>query len=106
MDIESRKNEERGASKMVDIEIEALLNKSLVTLYDMRSDVEEVKWDNMRKSVATLSAFLLVIVFAMELRSQSENPPTPPAPSVSHNPHKPPLHVEHVGGFEKTGSVT
>jgi len=79
MDIESRKNEERGASKMVDIEIEALLNKSLVTLYDMRSDVEEVKWDNMRKSVATLSAFLLVIVFAMELRSQSKNPPTPPA---------------------------
>ena len=31
--------------------MQAMLNKSLVTLYDMRSDVEEVKWDNMRKSV-------------------------------------------------------
>jgi hypothetical protein len=31
--------------------MQALLNKSLVTLYDLRSDVEEVKWDNMRKSV-------------------------------------------------------
>ena len=30
---------------------QAMLNKSLVTLYDLRSDVEEVKWDNMRKSV-------------------------------------------------------
>jgi hypothetical protein len=28
-----------------------MLNKSLVTLYDLRSDIEEVKWDNMRKSV-------------------------------------------------------
>jgi hypothetical protein len=25
-----------------------------VTLYDLRSDVEEVKWDNMRKSVGEL----------------------------------------------------
>jgi hypothetical protein len=34
--------------------MQALLNKSLVTLYDLRSDVEEVKWDNMRKSVGGL----------------------------------------------------
>jgi hypothetical protein len=36
-----------------------MLNKSLVTLYDLRSDVEEVKWDNMRKSVGELN-FVLV----------------------------------------------
>lgn len=34
--------------------MQALLNRSLVDLYDMRSDVEEVKWDNMRKSVGGL----------------------------------------------------
>ena len=34
--------------------MQALLSKSLVSLYDMRSDVEEVKWDNMRKSVGEL----------------------------------------------------
>jgi hypothetical protein len=34
--------------------MQELLNKSLVTLYDLRSDVEEVKWDNMRKSVGEL----------------------------------------------------
>jgi hypothetical protein len=35
--------------------LQALLNKSLVTLYDLRSDMEEVKWDNMRKSVGELN---------------------------------------------------
>ncbi|KAI0254268.1 hypothetical protein BJV78DRAFT_1077513, partial [Lactifluus subvellereus] len=78
MDVDNRKNEEKGASKRVDLEIEALLSKSLVTLYDLRSDVEEVKWDNMRKSVATLTAFVLVIVVGMELRPRLETPPPPP----------------------------
>ena len=74
MDVESRKSDEKDASKKVDLEIEvrciirpelavhiyvcdnmqALLNRSLVDLYDMRSGVEEVKWDNMRKSVGEL----------------------------------------------------
>ena len=92
---------------------QALLNKSLVTLYDLRSDMEEVKWDNMRKSVgelifvpstvdtlgfktsaATLSAFVLVIVIAMELRPRLEAPPPPPpAKNVSPDP---PVHVESV----------
>jgi len=103
MDVDSRKNEEKGATKTVDLEIEALLNKSLVTLYDLRSIIEEVKWDNMRKSVATLTAFVLVIVVAMELRPQFEKPSKPPVPSVSHTPHNPPFHVE---GSEETESVT
>jgi hypothetical protein len=30
-----------------------------VTLYDLRSDIEEVKWDNMRKSVGELKFFFL-----------------------------------------------
>jgi len=68
-------------------------------LYDMRSDVEEVKWDNMRKSVVALTAFLFVIVVAMELRSQPKKPPAPSTMSVSHNPHTPPQE-------EGSGSVT
>jgi len=103
MDVDNRKNEEKGATKKVDLEIEALLNKSLVTLYDLRSDVEEVKWDNMRKSVATLTAFVLVIVVAMELRPQPQKPSTSLAASVSTNPHNVPLHTDD---FEKTVSVT
>ncbi|KAF8271763.1 hypothetical protein EI94DRAFT_1551964, partial [Lactarius quietus] len=100
MDIEGRKSEEKDTSKQVDLEIEALLNKSLVTLYDMRSDVEEVKWDNMRKSVATLSAFLLVIVIAMELRPQFNAPPSPPVSNVQHGT------PDHVDDLEKTEPIT
>ncbi|KAH9062056.1 hypothetical protein EDB87DRAFT_1543507, partial [Lactarius vividus] len=96
MDIESRRSEEKDAGKKVDLEIEALLNKSLVTLYDLRSDVEEVKWDNMRKSVATLTAFLVVIVIGMELRPQFGAPPSPPASSLQHGT---PVYVEDL---EKT----
>ncbi|KAI0269271.1 hypothetical protein BC834DRAFT_1025878 [Gloeopeniophorella convolvens] len=100
MDVDSRKNEEKDASKRVDIEIEAMLNKSLVALYDMRSDMEEVKWDNMRKSVATLSAFLLVIVIAMELRPVLDSKPPPPVTSVPH------YAATHVEGLEKMESIT
>lgn len=31
--------------------LQEILNKSLVSLYELRSDMEEVRWDNMRKSV-------------------------------------------------------
>lgn len=31
--------------------MQEILNKSLVSLYELRSDMEEVRWDNMRKSV-------------------------------------------------------
>jgi hypothetical protein len=87
----------------------------------MRSDVEEVKWDNMRKSVGesnvapfdhdtpgftplqvALTAFLFVIVVAMELRSQPQKPPAPSKASVSHIPH---THPQEEGS-EKSGSIT
>ena len=63
-----------------------MLNKALVTLGELRTLMEEVKWDNMRKSVgrsqniigkvlssnksaAALSAFLLLLVIGMEVMS-------------------------------------
>ncbi|KAA1466184.1 hypothetical protein DENSPDRAFT_830937 [Dentipellis sp. KUC8613] len=103
MDVDSRKNESKNEAKTIDIEIEGLLNKSLVTLYDLRSDMEEVKWDNMRKSVATLSAFLVVIVLSMELRPKSKPAPPPnPTPSVV-LPHDPQPDFE---GSEKMENLT
>lgn len=38
-----------------------MLNKSLINLGDLRTEVEEAKWDNMRKSVGELLFVLLVI---------------------------------------------
>ncbi len=51
--------------------MQAMLNKSLVTLYDMRSDIEEVKWDNMRKSVGGSSFCTSVIARVNALCSYS-----------------------------------
>lgn len=100
MDVDSRKNEARNESKRQDIAIEEVLNKSLVTLYDLRSDMEEVKWDNMRKSVAALSAFLVVIVLSMELRPRPK-PAPPPMQSVPHVVPQP-----HFEGLDKMDSIT
>ncbi|KAI0028074.1 hypothetical protein K488DRAFT_34708, partial [Vararia minispora EC-137] len=77
MDVDSRKNEQRTESKARDLMLEEILNRSLVALYDLRSDMEEVRWENMRKSVVALTAFLIAIVISMELRPRK--PPAPPA---------------------------
>ncbi|KAJ7700015.1 hypothetical protein B0H17DRAFT_890567, partial [Mycena rosella] len=68
MELDSRKNEAKSEFKQQDISIEELLNKAIVNISDLRTDVEEIKWDNMRRAVVTLSAFLVVIVMSMELR--------------------------------------
>lgn len=69
MELDSRKNEAKADLKQQDINIEVsttklpiltmtqhfslqtLLNKAIVDISDMRTDVEEIKWDNMRKAV-------------------------------------------------------
>jgi len=80
MELDSRKNESRADMKKQDIQIEELMNKAIIELSDLRTDMESVKWDNMRKSVAALSAFLLVILLAMELRPKAK-PFPPPKPN-------------------------
>jgi hypothetical protein len=69
------------------------MNKAIVELGDLRTDMESVKWDNMRKSVGAyghylvsnkltgfavaLSAFLVVILMTMELRPKAKPFPAP-----------------------------
>ncbi|KAJ6599135.1 hypothetical protein DFH09DRAFT_902942 [Mycena vulgaris] len=81
MELDSRKNEAKSEFKQHDISIEELMNKAIVNISDLRTDVEEIKWDNMRRAVVTLSAFLVVIVMSMELRPKSRPAPTPPTQS-------------------------
>jgi hypothetical protein len=77
MELDSRKNESRADMKRQDIVIEELMNKAIVELGDLRTDMESVKWDNMRKSVVALSAFLVVILMTMELRPKAKPIPSP-----------------------------
>ncbi|TCD71297.1 hypothetical protein EIP91_011068 [Steccherinum ochraceum] len=83
IDLDSRKNEAKNDLKRQAIQHEELLNKSLITLGELRTLSEEVRWDNMRNSVTALGAFLLVIVLSMEFlaaRGKKEVPPPPPPP--------------------------
>ncbi|KAJ7068200.1 hypothetical protein C8F01DRAFT_1117263 [Mycena amicta] len=77
MEIDSRKNEAKSDLKQHDIAIEELLNKAVVAISDLRSDVEEVKWDNTRRAVVTLFAFLAVIITSMELLQLKSKRPLP-----------------------------
>ncbi|KAJ3559831.1 hypothetical protein NM688_g105 [Phlebia brevispora] len=106
MEVDSRKNEAKNDVKQMDIQIEVckhsiiykvsrltsichqlhqeVLNKSLISLGEHRTMMEEVKWDNMRKSVAALGGFLLLIVISMELFSTKKQKPKPlpPPPEI------------------------
>ncbi|KAG6813476.1 hypothetical protein H0H92_010501 [Tricholoma furcatifolium] len=53
MDVNSRKNETKADHKQRDISVEELLNKVIVSVSDLRTDVEEIKWENMRRAVRT-----------------------------------------------------
>ncbi|KAJ7638748.1 hypothetical protein FB45DRAFT_903718 [Roridomyces roridus] len=84
MEVDSRKNEVKSDFKRHDIATEELLNKAIVNISELRTDVEEIKWHNMRRAVVALSAFVAVIVITMELRPKPP-PPAPTAPVVQ--PH-------------------
>ncbi|KAG2135901.1 uncharacterized protein EDB93DRAFT_794671 [Suillus bovinus] len=98
MELDTRKNESKAQLKQQTIAIEEVLNKAIITLSDLRANMEEVKWNNMRQAVGTfylfvcvksailsngiaaLGAFALSIVIGMELYLfRKPNPPPLPA---------------------------
>jgi len=92
MDVDSRKSEAKNDLKQQDIVIEEILNKAVVDLSDLRTAVEENKWENMRKAVATLFGFAFVIIIFMEFRPK----PTPPEPPLRVHEQLPPSPIEDL----------
>jgi hypothetical protein len=100
--------------------LQELLNRTVVTLSDLRTDVEEMKWQIMRKVVCTLpqpysspklltdllpvtlAAFVVLTIVSMELKAQmnadKNKKPPPPPPSTTNIPP--------VEGLERTEWVT
>jgi hypothetical protein len=68
----------------------------MIALGELRTLVEEMRWDNMRRSIAALSAFIVFILVAMELRPKP-TPKPPPAPEMKH---------PEAEGLERTDWVT
>ncbi|KAG6820100.1 hypothetical protein H0H93_005412 [Arthromyces matolae] len=86
MDVNNRKNETKSDHKQRDIDIEEVLNRVIVSVSDLRTDVEEIKWENMRRAVLTLTGFVVFIIIMMEVRPK----PKPPTSSPSSPSHPPP----------------
>jgi len=112
MEVDNRKNEARTDLKRQDIAVEELLNKSTVTLGDLRTEMEKVKWDNMRQAVRKSNAllvlalpnylstvylgmFALFIVVGLEASGTSRSNATPLTPIPPPPPHMPPK--KHLG---------
>ncbi|KAJ3510301.1 hypothetical protein NLJ89_g4760 [Agrocybe chaxingu] len=86
MELDSRKNEAKADRRQQDVSIEELMNKAVVNVSDLRTDVEEIKWDTMRKVVLTLSTLVVIIIVMMEVQPKSKPPknlPPPPRPEVT-----------------------
>ncbi|KAF9649599.1 hypothetical protein BDM02DRAFT_3186102 [Thelephora ganbajun] len=66
MELGNRKNEAKNELKRQDIVIESMYNRTMGSSGDLKTEVEEAKWDNMRKSVAALSCFLVLILVGLE----------------------------------------
>ncbi|KDR83814.1 hypothetical protein GALMADRAFT_219647 [Galerina marginata CBS 339.88] len=99
MELDSRKNEAKADFKQQDIGIEEVLNKAIVNVSDLRTDVEEIKWENMRKAVLSLSAFVLAIIIMMEIQ------PLPKATKKTTPPSRPDVNIP-TEGLERTEWVT
>jgi len=85
MELDTRKNEAKRDTKQQDISIEELVNKAVVKVSDLRTDVEEAKWEIMRKAVLTLMGFVFAIIVVMEIKPAAKPAPRP-APDTNTPP--------------------
>ncbi|KAI0676847.1 hypothetical protein C8Q78DRAFT_1158774 [Trametes maxima] len=83
MDVDSRKNESKDDLKAVDLQIEEVLSKALVTISELKTQVEESRWEKMRAAVGALGVLSLLIIVSMEIYVVKPKPPknAPPNPA-------------------------
>ncbi|EIW61726.1 uncharacterized protein TRAVEDRAFT_116349 [Trametes versicolor FP-101664 SS1] len=75
MDVDSRKNESKDDLKNIDLQIEEVLSKALVTIGELKTQVEESRWEKMRAAVAALGALSLILIVSMEIYVVKPKPP-------------------------------
>ncbi|KAI9001180.1 hypothetical protein BD414DRAFT_24883 [Trametes punicea] len=107
MDVDSRKNEAKNDLKSIDLQIEVgmlcsllfemdgepaalvlqeVLSKALVTIGELKTQVEESRWEKMRAAVAALGVLSLVIIISMEIYVVKPKPKSPKAPPTGPTP--------------------
>ncbi|PVF97250.1 hypothetical protein CPB86DRAFT_735198 [Serendipita vermifera] len=77
MEMDSHRNEIRADLKKSDLRMEDVIHQTTVTIGDIRTEIEQAKWDNTRRGVAIFASFVLLVIVLMELqpaRKQSYPP--------------------------------
>ncbi|KAF9519172.1 hypothetical protein BS47DRAFT_1288712 [Hydnum rufescens UP504] len=77
MDMNNRKNEVNSETKKSAIAIEELHHKATVMISDLRTDVEQAKWDNTRRGVAIIGLFVMFVIASLELAPKPASKPKP-----------------------------
>ncbi len=70
MDMNNRKSETRSDQKNYDISIEEINNKFTISLGDLRTEIEQAKWDATRRAIGAFLASAIALSRA--------DPPRPP----------------------------
>ncbi|CAG7849474.1 SubName: Full=Related to COX10-farnesyl transferase {ECO:0000313/EMBL:CCA67282.1} [Serendipita indica DSM 11827] len=68
MEMDNHRNESRAEMKKLDIRMEDVVHRATVSLGDIRTIIEQAKWDNTRRGVAIFGSFVLLTVIMMELK--------------------------------------
>jgi len=68
MEMDNHRNESRADMKQADIRMEDVFHRSTVVAGDIRTEIEQAKWDNTRRGVAIFGSFVLLTIITMELR--------------------------------------
>ncbi|WWC92812.1 uncharacterized protein L201_007771 [Kwoniella dendrophila CBS 6074] len=78
MDMNNRKAETRTEMKGFDIYIEEINNKFTISLGDLRTEIESVKWDATRRAISTIAVSTFLAADAEPKASSQPKTPVPP----------------------------
>jgi hypothetical protein len=59
MEMDSHRNEVRADLKKSDLRMEDVIHKTTVTIGDVRTEIEQAKWDNTRRGVGEYATLLI-----------------------------------------------
>jgi len=68
MEMDNYRNESRADIKRYDIHMEDVVHSAMIKVSDIRTEIEQAKWDNTRRGVAIFASFVLVAIVLMELK--------------------------------------
>ncbi|KAK6908706.1 mitochondrial protein [Kwoniella mangroviensis CBS 8886] len=86
MDMNNRKAETRTEMKGFDIYIEEINNKFTISLGDLRTEIESVKWDATRRAISIIILIVVATIAVSTFLASDAEPKTPPQAKSTTSP--------------------